>query len=135
MPKLLVATDADWVADELSAAVEDDRTEVSRVRSGAEVLPAVRARQPDLVVLDLQIGNMGGFATCRHLRNEEGAGRISARPILMLLDRSADVFLARRAEADGWLVKPLDAVRIRRAVTAMLGGESYREGSESLVRT
>ena len=29
----------------------------------------------------------------------------------MLLDRDADVFLARRSDADGWLVKPLDAFR------------------------
>ena len=42
----------------------------------------------------------------------------------MLLDREADVFLARRSEADGWLVKPLDAFRLRRAATAILDGTS-----------
>ena len=64
---------------------------------------------PDLVVLDLQIGNMGGIAACLHLRHEAGAGRLPDVPVLMLLDRQADVFLAKRSGADGWVVKPLDA--------------------------
>ena len=41
----------------------------------------------------------------------------------MLLDRQADVFLAQRSGADGWVVKPLDAFSLRRAATAILDGE------------
>ena len=47
-------------------------------------------------------------------------------PVLMLLDRRPDVFLARRSGAEGWLVKPLDPLRLRRAVTALLDGGTYR---------
>jgi hypothetical protein len=46
----------------------------------------------------------------------------------MLLDRAADVFLAQRADADGWLVKPLDAFRLRQAATRLLEGYSWYEG-------
>ena len=46
----------------------------------------------------------------------------------MLLDRLADVFMAQIALSDGWLIKPVDAVRLRRAATAVLAGEPYREG-------
>ena len=46
----------------------------------------------------------------------------------MLLDRVADVHLARRSGADGWLVKPLDPLRLRRAVRAVVGGGTYHEG-------
>ena len=41
---------------------------------GQAVAGAVGRVHPDLVVLDLQIGNMGGIATCLHLRHEAGAG-------------------------------------------------------------
>ena len=41
----------------------------------------------------------------------------------MLLDRQADVFLAKRSDADGWVVKPLDAFSLRRAATAILAGD------------
>ena len=46
----------------------------------------------------------------------------------MLLDRSADVFLAQRSAAEGWLIKPLDAIRLRRALRTVIGGGTYTEG-------
>jgi DNA-binding response OmpR family regulator len=72
---------------------------------------------------------MGGMAACMDLRLEYGAGRLPDVAVLMLLDREADVFLARRSDADGWLVKPLDAFRLRRAAAALLDGGDYHEGS------
>jgi DNA-binding response OmpR family regulator len=92
------------------------------------VLPAVHELDPDLVVLDLQIGNMGGMAACMNLRLDESVGRLDHIQVLMLLDRDVDAFLAHRSEADGWIVKPLDAFRLRRAATALLAGEPYHEG-------
>jgi DNA-binding response OmpR family regulator len=128
---ILIATDADEVLDEVDAALADDTTTVVRVRAGRDVLPALSEVSPDLIVLDLQIGNMGGVATALALRNEESSGRIEPQTVLMLLDRTADVFLAKRAEADGWLVKPLDALRLRRAAEQVLGGGTYTEGLAS----
>ena len=120
--EVLIATDADAVFDEVDAALADESTRVVRVRSGNAVAAVVADSSPDLVVLDLQIGNMGGIATCLHLRHEAGDGRLPQVPVLMLLDREADVFLARRSGADGWVVKPLDAFRLRRTATAILAG-------------
>jgi len=120
MTDVLIATDADAVFAEVEAALADERTRVVRVRSGQEVAGSVAESTPDLVVLDLQIGNMGGIAACLHLRHEAGADRLPEVPVLMLLDRPADEFLARRSGADGWVVKPLDAFSLRRAATAVL---------------
>ena len=47
----------------------------------------------------------------------------------MLLDRTADVFLAKRSDADGWLFKPLDSFRLRRAATALLAGGDFHEAT------
>ena len=46
----------------------------------------------------------------------------------MLLDRPADLHLARRSGAEGWLIKPLDSLRLKRATSAILAGEPYTEG-------
>jgi DNA-binding response OmpR family regulator len=127
MSEVLLATDADWIHQEVAAALDGEHT-VTRVRRGADVRTAVAEREPALVILDLQIGNMGGMATCIDLRLEAGAGRLPDVPVLMLLDREADVFLAKRSDADGWLVKPLDAFRLRRGVTAILEGGTVTEG-------
>lgn len=125
---MLLATDADWIHEEIDAALAGDDIEVLRVREGVDVLPAVHELAPDLVVLDLQIGNMGGMAACMNVRLDESVDRLPHTTILMLLDRDVDAFLANRAEADGWIVKPLDAFRLRKAATALLAGERYEEG-------
>lgn len=122
--EVLIATDADEVYDEVEAALVDESTTVVRVRSGEAVGAAVAELEPDLVVLDLQIGNMGGIAACLHLRAEAGEGRLPEVPVLLLLDRVADVQLARRSGAEGWVVKPLDAFGLRRTATSILAGEA-----------
>lgn len=128
MTTVLLATDADWIFDEVDAALGGDGTTVHRVRAGVDVVPACRKLEPDLLVLDMQIGSMGGMATCMAVRHEEEAGRLSTVAIMMLLDRVPDMFLARRSDTDGWLVKPIDAFRLRRCATALLNGGDWFEG-------
>ncbi len=127
MTTVLLASDADWLIEEVRSALSDPGTDVMVVRAGADVRYAVSTQSPELVILDLQIGNMGGMATCMDLQLEIGAGRITDVPILMLLDRSADVYLARQAGAQGWLVKPLDSFRLKVASVKLLAGEDMRD--------
>jgi len=127
MADVLIASDAKWVVEEVTAALSSVDDTVREVTTGAEVRPAVAEHAPDIAVIDLQIGRMGGMATCLDLRLEAGAGRLPRVPVLMLLDRRPDVFLARRAQAEGWLVKPLDALRIRKAITAVINGGTYED--------
>ena len=75
---------------------------------------------PDLVILDLQIGNMGGVATSLDLRHEISAGRLKPMKIMMLLDRDADLWIASEAQVDAKLVKPLNALQLRKKAEALL---------------
>ena len=125
---VLLAADADWVINEVVAALGDAQTSFSVVRSGYDVAEAVKQHTPDLAVLDLQIGNMGGMAVTMALRLDESVGALPHVPVLMLLDRRADVNLARRSQAEGWLIKPLDPLRLRRAAKAVAAGGTYVEG-------
>jgi DNA-binding response OmpR family regulator len=120
---ILLATDADWLVDDVEAALGGAHL-IHRVRRGVDVVPAIREVDPALVLLDLQIGNMGGVASCIAVKQRVGMGDLDDRPVLLLLDRDVDVYLAREAEADGWLVKPLDAFGTLRAVEAALAGET-----------
>lgn len=127
--KILLVSDAQTVVDDLLAVVDDGENDVSSVRNGALVRAVVDDDPPDLVITDSQVQNMGGFAICLDLKLEESGGRLPYVPVLVLVDRRADVFLARRAGAEGWLVKPLDPVRLRRAVGALLDGDVYHDES------
>lgn len=129
MRTILVASDAPSVRAEVKAITSRPDLEVREVRSGPELLADVAVDLPDLVVVDLQMGNMGGMAVCLELRLEESYGNLDHVPVLMLLDRRPDVFLAKRSGAEGWVVKPLDPIRLRRAVEALLAGGTYHDQS------
>jgi len=126
---VLVASDLASLRHELRSMLEGPDLEIEEAATGPEVLDRVREGGVDLVVLDLQIGSMGGMAICLELRNEESYGAAEPVGVLMLLDRRPDVFLARRSGAEGFVVKPLDPVRVRTAVRAILRGEEYEDDS------
>lgn len=117
---VLIATDADWVLNEVRSALEGAGTTFAVCRNGRDVVPAVEAKTPDVAILDLQIGSMGGVAATMALRLDESAGALGHVPVVLLLDRQADVHLARRSGAESWLIKPLDALNLRRAVDRAL---------------
>jgi DNA-binding response OmpR family regulator len=123
VPKVLVAADAKWVRDQVHTALTAPGTEVIEITRGQDVRDAVAREHPDLCILDMQIGNMGGVAVALDLHLEESADRLPPVKILLLLDRAADHFLAKRASVDAELLKPVDAGTLRRTVKGLLGPE------------
>ena len=133
MPTIVAASDAAWVRDHVRAALCGPGFEVIEVERGHDVRDVVAQKQPDLVIVDLQIANMGGMAVSIDLRLEESGGRLPHVPILLLLDREADRFLARRSAADAMLVKPIDAGTLRRTVKNLLAAAETPSGPEEEV--
>ena len=124
---VLVATDAQHMLDDIIAALGTPETSFTVCRDGRDVTLAVTQRTPDVAVLDLQVGSMGAMAVTMNLRLDESGGRLPHIPVVMLLDRIADVHLARRSGAEGWLVKPIDSLRLRRAVKEVCSGGVWQE--------
>ena len=135
MPTVVAASDADWVRDHVRAALCGPGFEVIDVERGHDVRDVVADKEPDLVIVDLQIANMGGMAVSLDLRLEESGGRLPHVPILILLDREADRFLARRSTADAMLVKPIDPGTLRRTVKNLLAAEEHRKAAEAAAET
>ncbi|MFZ9627935.1 MAG: response regulator [Ilumatobacteraceae bacterium] len=121
---ILVATDADYVVSDVTAALGGPDVTFTVCREGRDVSKVVASRPIDLAVLDLQIGSMGGMAVTMALRLDESSGRLAHTKVLMLLDRAADVHLAKRSAAEAWLVKPVDALTLQRTARAVLAGTS-----------
>ena len=130
---ILVGTDADHVLNDIAAALGGPDVSFTVCRNGRDVSGVVKERTPDLVVLDLQIGSMGGMAVTMALRLDESAGALPHVPVLMLLDRQADIHLAKRCAADGYLVKPLNPLTLKRAARAILAppAEQAAESAEA----
>ena len=120
MATVLVAAYGKWVRDQVRTALAASDTTVLEVTRGQDVRGAVAEFGPELVILDMQIANMGGVAVAIDLHLEAGAGRVPESKILLLLDREHDRFLAKRADADAVLVKPIDAGTLRRTMKQLL---------------
>ena len=120
MATVLVAADGKWIRDQVRTALVASDTTVIEVTRGQDVRGAVVEYEPDVVILDMQIANMGGVAVAIDLHLEAGAGRVPESRILLLLDREHDRFLAKRADADAELVKPIDAGTLRRTLKQLL---------------
>jgi DNA-binding response OmpR family regulator len=124
--KVLLVVDEPWIRNETIAALSDPGTVIHEIADPRQAARAVEEFEPDVAVIDLQVGSMGGMAVSRTLREAEFLNEIKALSIVLLLDRTADEFLAGRSAADAWVVKPFTPQQLRAAIAAarpsLIGG-------------
>ena len=133
MSTVLVAAEGKWVRDLVRSACLAPGQRVVEVTRGQDVRAAVSEYTPEVAVLDMQIANMGGIAVAIDLRLEGSAGRLPDVSILLLLDREADRFLAKRADADAELVKPIDPSTLRHTIDRLVAAATVTtEGPETV---
>lgn len=116
MPKVLVVADAAWVHNQVHATLTSSNWELIDHEDPETVADAVVEQDIDVVVTDLQVGKMGGMAVTRSVRERTGTSTSPGLPVVLLLDRSADAFLAKRAGAASWVTKPFTARELGAAV-------------------
>jgi DNA-binding response OmpR family regulator len=121
VPDLLLVADLPWVADAVRAALADTVGSLA-VTGDPAAAPALALKEGAKVVLvDLQVGSMGGMAVARAIRAAARTAGVTPPAVGLLLDREADAFLAGRSAADGWIRKPFGAFELRRLVQRLAG--------------
>lgn len=114
MPTALVIADAHWVLDEVASALSFGDWQIETLADPKLAAATVKQSLPEVVIIDLQVHSMGGMAIIRAIRE---VFQDSPPPrMVLLLDRSADTFIARRARADASVVKPFTAAELRSVV-------------------
>jgi DNA-binding response OmpR family regulator len=117
MTSVLLVTDAEWVRNDVSASLAVGKWDVVETDEPSAVLELARESAFDVIIVDMQVGSMGGMAVIRAITGEMEPDQ---RPrTALLLDRRADEFLARRAGADAWVVKPFTAQDLRAALETL----------------
>lgn len=112
--RYLVVTDEPWVRNEVRAALSVGDIELIDHDDPETAAQTALDAEADAVIVDLQVASMGGMAVARAVRGAEPER--NSMPVVLLLDRAADVFLAGRAGANGWVVKPFTAGELREAL-------------------
>ena len=112
--RYLMVTDEPWVRNEVRGALSIGDVQLIDHDDPETAAEVAVAEAVDAVIVDLQVASMGGMAVARAVRDAEPED--GALPVVLLLDRAADEFLAGRAGADGWVVKPFTAGELRGAL-------------------
>lgn len=81
--KILVVDDDPDILDALTMILESQGHQVTTARSGTEALDNLRAEKPDLMILDLLMPKMDGFAVCKELQDARWS-KYRSMPILIL---------------------------------------------------
>ena len=114
--KILVVDDERAIRKAVSRALTSRGFLVDVAADGEEALGSVRTFDPDLMVLDLNLPELGGLEVCRRVR------AWSAVPILVLSVREeeADKVAALDLGADDYLTKPFGVDELMARVRALL---------------
>lgn len=112
----MVIADETWAKNEVHAALTEPEYTLIDHDEPRTARETVVAESPELVIIDLQVGSMGGMAIARDLHQKAALNHEDAVPVVLLLDRGADSFLAKRAGVAAWVTKPFTSHQIRTAV-------------------
>lgn len=113
--------DADWVKNDVAACLTDPDTSITVESNPRAAARLVTDERFDVAIVDMQVGSMGGMAIVRMLKDAIVSGRTGDMAVILLLDRSADRFLAHRAGADGAVVKPFTSQDLRGQLASLTG--------------
>ena len=107
MARIIVAEDDAIVSEVVRENLTNAGHVVGVVDNGADALQAIKVKQPDLVILDCNIPELGGLMVLREIRS---ALALYDTPVLMLTGRQSqrDVELAFNQGADDYMKKPFD---------------------------
>ena len=109
--RILVVDDIEANVRLLHAKLEAEYYDVLTASDGPTALALAAAEQPDIVLLDVMMPGMDGFAVCRRLKDDPETRHI---PVVLLtaLDGRADRVAGLEAGADDFLTKPIDDVML-----------------------
>ncbi len=124
---ILLVEDDESIAEPLLFGLRNEGFRVLHAVDGHQGLKMARAEEPDLVLLDVMLPKMDGFAVCRTLRHE------SAVPIIMLTARGQELDRVMGLElgADDYIVKPFSFRELLARVRAILRRRELDRGRVS----
>jgi DNA-binding response OmpR family regulator len=124
--RVLIVEDEQPVRQMLHILLEDEGFDVTSAADAEEALAARRAREPDLLLVDLRLPGMQGLELCRHVR------QTSSVPIIIVTAQvdSHDVVAGLEAGADDYVTKPFVAKELAARIRAALRRSSTNSVGE-----
>lgn len=86
---------------------------------GKQGVELAKAAKPELILMDIMMPKMDGYAACNHIKTDETTKKI---PVIMLTSVGYELNkkLARGVGADGYVTKPIDRQELINAIELLL---------------
>lgn len=118
--KVLIVDDELFNLDYLEQALEDSNYQITTATNGQEALDKIQSGQPDLVLLDLAMPIMDGFAVLERVKADSILRDIPV--IIISADHdSKSIVRGIKQGADDYLTKPVNAELLVKKVKEYLG--------------
>lgn len=105
MPKILVVADASYILMSLEFLRKKAGYEMMVARNGSEALELVESRRPDLVLLDITMPDVDGYAICSHIKSTPELAQILVISV-SVKTRDADIRKGLAPGAARYISKP-----------------------------
>lgn len=125
MPLIVLMEDDAATRMLVASVLKKEGYDVLPAVNGAEGLALVRSRQPDLVISDIQMPVMDGFAMLQTLRADPAIAEIPVILLTSLLER-AHMRIGMTSGADDYITKPFRPGELREAAAAQLNRREMR---------
>ena len=119
MPLVYIADDEPNIRRLVAFGLKDSGFESAEFADGETLLAGIKARKPDVIILDWMMPPPDGLAVCRTLRSDADTRDI---PILMLTARGEEIdkVLGLELGADDYIVKPFETKELIARIRAVL---------------
>ena len=131
--RILIVEDEADIRELLAFNLQREGFGVLGAENGREGLNLARERQPDLILLDVMLPGMDGFAVCRELERDS---RTVSIPIIMLTARGEEVdrIVGLELGADDYVVKPFSVRELILRIRAILRRQAAAVETPRLTR-
>jgi DNA-binding response OmpR family regulator len=127
--KILVVDDDPDILEAVTLILESQGYEVVTARDGIEGLANLKAEQPDLMILDLMMPRMDGFAVCKELQDPRWS-KYKDIPILILTSvreeasrRRYELETGLELDVDDYVEKPMSPDVLLKRVSTLIKGK------------
>jgi two-component system, NtrC family, sensor kinase len=129
--RIVIAEDSRTQAEFLRHVLEEQGFEVSAGTNGQEALAAARANPPAIIISDIEMPLMDGYAFCRAVRSDDVLRNV---PVILLTSLSdpEDILRGLEVQADYYLTKPFDNEYLLSKIDGILKAPGPRSTGDGL---
>ena len=128
-PRLLVVDDNAQNVELVTALMQVEGYEVVAATNGLEAMDQVAAQPPDLILLDIMMPKLDGYAVCRRLKEHQATRLV---PIVLLTALGVEEARIRGIEAgaDDFITKPFSRAELKARVRSLLRLKAFTDELE-----